>query len=494
MVDPVAASELIALDRHDSLNTPELDKDIFNSTIQFTDCANSISNSNCIGSFDEDDLTIVAPPPVTSDLADKNIETSYTYEQHKHYHPECPQQANPHILPPPSEAQNVNMHHRHDINSVEHFQYSQSENQTQSVSNSSLCQKDSNSDVSHSFNVSHSVAHAPITHSPITQYADYIDAMFYYTDSSETVSESPFLTPVNFPKMAKAGILSFMGDIEAKLKLNSNCALTSGQVVCEGLTGCDPLPSHILRLAQMKRPINIHVEGIIGAGKTYMMDHLKLGPLEPYIQFFEEPLSKWRDLKGENLLEQFYSNPVNMAATFHQYVYHTLLENHLSLCNKPIKMMERSIHSCMEFARLQHSFGNINNTTMNIMEASYELAKNRLNVNPDIIIYIDASIQQSSHNIRARSRKEEVIDLDYLEKLRNSHRTWICNDICLGQNVSCYSTRYFQFNLLFLTWCFYFVLQVIVLQQLFVLKDVELFLLRLIEATGIQINLPADYE
>ena len=59
-----------------------------------------------------------------------------------------------------------------------------------------------------------------------------------------------------------------------------------------------------------------------------------------------EPVSKWTNLNGTDLLQLVYSNPYRWALTQESYVQLTMLEEHLqSDPSTLIKAMERSIHS-----------------------------------------------------------------------------------------------------------------------------------------------------
>ena len=77
------------------------------------------------------------------------------------------------------------------------------------------------------------------------------------------------------------------------------------------------------------------------------------------LRLFPEPVDKWRDLNGANLLELMYKDPVRWAFAFHSYIQLTMLENHLKINQidenssdisinhgfYPINIMERSIFS-----------------------------------------------------------------------------------------------------------------------------------------------------
>lgn len=67
----------------------------------------------------------------------------------------------------------------------------------------------------------------------------------------------------------------------------------------------------------------IIVEGNIGAGKTTFLNHL-LRYANAEILF--EPLEKWRDLNGFNLLQKMYENVEKWSFPFQSYALLTQLQ------------------------------------------------------------------------------------------------------------------------------------------------------------------------
>jgi hypothetical protein len=78
---------------------------------------------------------------------------------------------------------------------------------------------------------------------------------------------------------------------------------------------------HVASLyGQARRPITFCVEGNVGAGKsTYLSMISDIGKCNE-IQVVQEPVEQWQNVKGENLLAQFYKDPKRYAFTFQQYV------------------------------------------------------------------------------------------------------------------------------------------------------------------------------
>ena len=57
--------------------------------------------------------------------------------------------------------------------------------------------------------------------------------------------------------------------------------------------------SHITQSMAPKRPITVCVEGNIGSGKTTLLHQLAT---DSNFEVFQEPVDKWRDVRGMNLL------------------------------------------------------------------------------------------------------------------------------------------------------------------------------------------------
>ena len=90
-----------------------------------------------------------------------------------------------------------------------------------------------------------------------------------------------------------------------------------------------------------KRPFTIVVEGNIGSGKTTFLDNFE--DQKKDIEIFAEPVDKWRNVQGHNLLEMMYKDPERYSLLFQTYVQLTMLQQHTRPSSKPIKLMERSL-------------------------------------------------------------------------------------------------------------------------------------------------------
>jgi deoxyadenosine/deoxycytidine kinase len=102
-------------------------------------------------------------------------------------------------------------------------------------------------------------------------------------------------------------------------------------------------PARAFRSPRPRRPFTISVEGNIGAGKTTFLD--RFSPSEDNVEVMAEPVDRWRDVKGNNLLSLMYEDPARYSLLFQTYVQLTMLQQHNKECDadKDAKIMERSL-------------------------------------------------------------------------------------------------------------------------------------------------------
>ena len=102
------------------------------------------------------------------------------------------------------------------------------------------------------------------------------------------------------------------------------------------------------------KPYTVIVEGNIGSGKTTF--------LQPFIQnsnieVCPEPVEKWRNLQGHNLLQKMYEDPSRWSMLLQTYIQLTMVQLHNQPCQKPVKMMERSLlRRALEFLTFVECF------------------------------------------------------------------------------------------------------------------------------------------
>lgn len=86
----------------------------------------------------------------------------------------------------------------------------------------------------------------------------------------------------------------------------------------------------------------ICIEGNIASGKTTCLDYFAQ---TTSIEVLTEPVSKWRNVRGHNILGLMYQDASRWGITLQTYIQLTMLEQHTKPMISPVRMMERSIHS-----------------------------------------------------------------------------------------------------------------------------------------------------
>ena len=99
---------------------------------------------------------------------------------------------------------------------------------------------------------------------------------------------------------------------------------------------------------------NSFINSVIGKEELGEFDESNIN-----LKILTEPVNKWKNLEGNNLLELMYQDPKKWAFSFHSYVQLTMLENHIDFGNinesvddvenlkskYNINIMERSLYS-----------------------------------------------------------------------------------------------------------------------------------------------------
>ena len=184
------------------------------------------------------------------------------------------------------------------------------------------------------------------------------------------------------------------------------------------------------RQTRMQFIKTIAVQGSVGAGKSTFIEYVE-SQKNDQVQCIYEPVNRWTDIGGENLLKLFYQNPSKYAFALQSYIQLTMIEAHRT---KPrddsvkFKFMERSIHTSINvFIKQQSQSGILDNIETKILNEWYEfLLKEHKELAVDLVIYLKATPENCLQRIRKRGRKgEENISIDYLNELHTLHEDWL---------------------------------------------------------------------
>ena len=173
-----------------------------------------------------------------------------------------------------------------------------------------------------------------------------------------------------------------------------------------------------------KKKIIISVDGNIGSGKSTFLKLLK----EKYINdfyFAKEPVDKWLDIEGVNLLEKFYEDKERWSYTFQNYAYITRvneIKNGID-SDKQVIITERSPNTDKNiFAKMLVDDGYMSKFEMKL----YETWFNEFNMSQIDQIYIRTNLKNCVERIKLRNRNgESNIEPQYLQSLEKNHESWL---------------------------------------------------------------------
>lgn len=172
-----------------------------------------------------------------------------------------------------------------------------------------------------------------------------------------------------------------------------------------------------------KRNLNIFIEGNIGAGKSTMLEYFsKLD----FVETVPEPVEKWQNLHGHDILKMTYEEPRKHGFKFQSYVLLTSIENYIKPHRKPLRVMERSIFSQKCFIRINNEIDFIDDSSAVILNEWSNFAIRNFKIKADAIIYIRTTPEKLLKRVHSRGRQgEENINLEYLQRIHNAHEDWL---------------------------------------------------------------------
>ncbi|KAL0281584.1 UNVERIFIED_CONTAM: hypothetical protein PYX00_002523 [Menopon gallinae] len=176
------------------------------------------------------------------------------------------------------------------------------------------------------------------------------------------------------------------------------------------------------------RPFRVSIEGNIGSGKTTLLNYFKQFS---NVQTYGEPLDKWRNVDGYNLLGLLYEDMAKWSATFQSYVQLTRMQIQSSTPNEGVKvqMFERSVQN-NRYCFLENSYRNglVLPAQYAVLCKWYEWIEENVDISLDLIVYLQSSPEVVYERVLSRNRAEEkTVNLKYLESLHESHEKWLAN-------------------------------------------------------------------
>lgn len=167
-------------------------------------------------------------------------------------------------------------------------------------------------------------------------------------------------------------------------------------------------------------PFTVCVEGNVGSGKSTFLDFFK--SFDDFL-VLEEPIDKWKNLHGHNLLDLKFSNPSLFQFPFQSYATLTRLRQHVQTTDKSIKIMERSLLTARHcFVENVHDSGALHDGMYEVLNQYYDFINENHPIRCDLIIYLRTSPEVAISRVQGRAREEEApMSGEYLVQLHNRH-------------------------------------------------------------------------
>jgi len=203
-----------------------------------------------------------------------------------------------------------------------------------------------------------------------------------------------------------------------------------------------------------KKMLKISVDGNISSGKSTLVSKLveffpksnaaESGDYAFNLEVVPEPLEKWCNLNGHNLLDMFYKDPIKSNFLFQHYVQLTRLEDTVKGSNSTnanmsqdsgvdtgeitkVRVMERSLQNnryC--FLELARRKDKMHPAEFTVLAEWYNWLEKNLDLSLDVIIYLRTKPETAYSRMKARARSEESsCPLEYLTDLHESYEDWL---------------------------------------------------------------------
>lgn len=182
---------------------------------------------------------------------------------------------------------------------------------------------------------------------------------------------------------------------------------------------------------ELAHDIHICIEGLIGVGKTTMLnilaDQLE-SELKTKVNVFTEPLEKWVEFGKNklNLLDLMYRDGEKYGFSFQTVAFSSKI-NQLA-GRTGVRLVERSLlaqsNVFIPILRKQKSLTDLNSEILN--ELIFVAMEKTHGMRPDLILYLRTTPATAMQRIKKRGRaEEEEINQEYLQQLYNHYEDWL---------------------------------------------------------------------
>ncbi|KAI9999662.1 hypothetical protein NQD34_018297 [Periophthalmus magnuspinnatus] len=168
----------------------------------------------------------------------------------------------------------------------------------------------------------------------------------------------------------------------------------------------------------------IWIEGNIASGKTTCLEYFSK---TTNIEVCPEPIFRWTNVRGHNLLALMYQDPERWGITLQTYIQLTMLQVHQAPTCAPIRMLERSIYSAKHiFVENLYRSGQMPEVDYAVLCEWFDWITTNMLIPVDLIVYLQTSPETCHERLKLRCREEEkVVSLAHLESIHQLYEDWL---------------------------------------------------------------------
>jgi len=190
-----------------------------------------------------------------------------------------------------------------------------------------------------------------------------------------------------------------------------------------------------------KKFIVVVVDGIIGAGKTTLIEKCLAPTLSDWgykVTIVKEPIEKW---KSNGSLKQFYEDPSRRGYQFQTRVFHDRVKECQEMYEQhgnstDIFLLERSVFTDMLFMNLLRDSQTIDESEYRDYLDLWKMWEKVMPFRPDLFIYLQPEIESVMERLRNRNREgEETVSIEYQLNLQTQHDIFFGEDFVNNENL-----------------------------------------------------------
>lgn len=191
-----------------------------------------------------------------------------------------------------------------------------------------------------------------------------------------------------------------------------------------------------------KNPVVLVIDGLIGSGKTTLIDVLNTGLSKKgwKITVVKEPVDKWLN---SGILQRFYADQHRWGYHFQTKAFHDRVVENIKAFedhghDTDVFILERSPFTDTLFMEVLHDDQVVDDLEMKHYREWWALWYRVMPYNPDLFLYLNPSIDACMSRLESRNRDGEGgVSIDYQKKLEAKHDQFFLPDkISVGDGLT----------------------------------------------------------